>query len=237
LIRLNKPDKPPKVLRKKGIEKAHEHCNDYDDGKRNFKFQDSIYQHHTVKRVLKHIQNNKCCYCERPIRKYFRDVEHYRPKSTYYWLTYDWTNLLLACPICNRQHKRDQFPLANPDMKAVSHHDDIELEEPLLINPAEDNPEEFLMFRKEVIFSVNRNIRGTKTIEALGLDKNNVEDERREIYNELRNKFILAKANPEDYPDFADLIMNAKETIRNATKASAPFAAMARTAINAGFTI
>jgi len=122
-------------------------------------------------------------------------------------------------------------------MKAVSHHDDIELEEPLLINPAEDNPEEFLMFRKEVIFSVNRNIRGTKTIEALGLDKNNVEDERREIYNELRNKFILAKANPEDYPDFADLIMNAKETIRNATKASAPFAAMARTAINAGFTI
>ena len=214
--------------------KAQEHCKAYDEGEREFNFQESIYGHHTVKRVLNRIQNTKCCYCERPVFKYYRDVEHFRPKSNYYWIAYDWENLFLACPVCNRQYKRAQFPLENPDMRAESHHDDINREEPLLINPAEENPEEFLTFRKEIIFSVNGNRRGAKTIEVLGLDKD-AEEERRKRYNDLKDKFTLAKADPDEYPDLVDVIVNAKETIINAVKDSAPFAAMARIAIHTNF--
>jgi hypothetical protein len=41
------------------------------------------------------------------------DVEHFRPKILYYWLCYEWTNLLLSCQTCNEIHKKAQFPLEN----------------------------------------------------------------------------------------------------------------------------
>ena len=39
----------------------------------------------------------KCCYCEkREEQAKYRDVEHYRPKSTYWWLAWTWENLLFS---------------------------------------------------------------------------------------------------------------------------------------------
>jgi hypothetical protein len=63
-----------------------------------------------VKSDLAAMQYNKCCYCEkREEQAKYRDVEHYRPKSTYWWLAWTWENLLFACVDCNREHKRDRF--------------------------------------------------------------------------------------------------------------------------------
>jgi len=40
-----------------------------------------------VKKDLAAMQHNKCCYCEkREEQAKYRDVEHYRPKSLYWWL-------------------------------------------------------------------------------------------------------------------------------------------------------
>ncbi|MCZ8091098.1 hypothetical protein [Flavobacterium sp.] len=64
---------------------------------------------------------NKCAYCERIL---FLDVEHYRPKGEirglnnelvrntgYYWIGYEWSNLIPACITCNRQGgKISKFP-------------------------------------------------------------------------------------------------------------------------------
>jgi hypothetical protein len=39
------------------------------------------------------------------------DVEHYRPKSIYWWLAYTYDNYLFACQICNQTYKSDNFPI------------------------------------------------------------------------------------------------------------------------------
>jgi hypothetical protein len=57
--------------------------------------------------------NGKCAYCESPATVVaFGDVEHFRPKSKYWWLAYCYENYLPACTVCNQRFKRDEFPLA-----------------------------------------------------------------------------------------------------------------------------
>jgi uncharacterized protein (TIGR02646 family) len=54
----------------------------------------------------------KCAYCE-SIKEKSREgaVEHFRPKSTYWWLAYCYDNYLFACTICNSEWKGDHFPV------------------------------------------------------------------------------------------------------------------------------
>jgi len=55
----------------------------------------------------------KCAYCESPTDVVAHgDVEHFRPKSIYWWLAYCLDNHLFACQICNQTYKGDSFPLA-----------------------------------------------------------------------------------------------------------------------------
>jgi uncharacterized protein (TIGR02646 family) len=93
-------------------------------------------------------QHWKCCYCERKIPEKFNDVEHYRPKGSavrlpgcilthgYWWLAFSWSNLLFACPACNRSGKNDAFPLAAGSVSLQAESDGPGLEVPLLIDPA-----------------------------------------------------------------------------------------------------
>ncbi len=67
----------------------------------------------------------KCAYCESPTSVVaYGDVEHFRPKSKYWWLAYCYENYLPACTICNQRFKRDEFllgakgkPLPEPAVK------------------------------------------------------------------------------------------------------------------------
>lgn len=68
----------------------------------------------TARKNLTKLQHDKCCYCEGPIDSSYADVEHVRPMAKYWWLAYDWDNLLVACKYCNETAKRDQFAL-NPN--------------------------------------------------------------------------------------------------------------------------
>lgn len=71
-----------------------------------------------VRKQLGDSYNYKCAYCESDIRATGFHIEHYRPKGRvtgeehtgYYWLTCEWTNLLLACPTCNGK-KSTSFPI------------------------------------------------------------------------------------------------------------------------------
>ncbi|MCG9130915.1 hypothetical protein J5I95_04445 [Candidatus Poribacteria bacterium] len=61
----------------------------------------------------------KCAYCEAPTSPVaFGDVEHYRPKSSYWWLAYCYDNYLASCQLCNQRFKRDNFPIQNRKMQA-----------------------------------------------------------------------------------------------------------------------
>jgi hypothetical protein len=78
----------------------------------------------TSKSQLKRESANKCAYCEANTSVVAHgDVEHFRPKSEYWWLAYTYDNYLFACQICNQTYKSDNFPItaikfANPVIKA-----------------------------------------------------------------------------------------------------------------------
>lgn len=56
--------------------------------------------------------NNKCAYCETPTRVVaYGDVEHFRPKSVYWWLAYSYDNYLVSCTACNQEYKKDFFAI------------------------------------------------------------------------------------------------------------------------------
>ncbi|MBX3172585.1 MAG: hypothetical protein KF760_34600 [Candidatus Eremiobacteraeota bacterium] len=59
----------------------------------------------------------KCAYCEAPTTVVaYGDVEHFRPKSVYWWLAYTYENYLASCQLCNQKFKKDNFPILNQPM-------------------------------------------------------------------------------------------------------------------------
>jgi hypothetical protein len=84
------------------------------------------------KTQLKKESFGKCAYCEANTEVVAHgDVEHYRPKSVYWWLAYTYDNYLYACQICNQIYKSDNFPisgvqLAAPQIRATSSLNELE---------------------------------------------------------------------------------------------------------------
>ena len=65
-----------------------------------------------AKPQLKIESGGKCAYCESPTDTVAHgDVEHFRPKSVYWWLAYCYDNYCYACQICNQVFKGDSFPV------------------------------------------------------------------------------------------------------------------------------
>jgi uncharacterized protein (TIGR02646 family) len=140
-----------------------QYTGDYGSGRRRFNFRRTVYGGKSVKTALKQAQHDKCCFCEaRFDANYQGDVEHYRPKGAvrdngrkilpgYYWLAYSWSNLYYACADCNQYRKGDRFPLQNEAERALCHHDDINRETPLLLNPGGPaDPRDYIRFNLDV---------------------------------------------------------------------------------------
>ncbi|MBT8143554.1 MAG: hypothetical protein KJO55_02575, partial [Gammaproteobacteria bacterium] len=73
-------------------------------------FQSSVWKKAKPQLLLE--SHNKCAYCESPTAVVaFGDVEHFRPKSVYWWWAYCLDNFLASCAICNQKFKSDKFPL------------------------------------------------------------------------------------------------------------------------------
>ena len=139
-----------------------------------------------------------CAFCESRISKY-DDAEHFRPKHAitgvntdgYYWLAVEWSNLLIACKVCNNDYKQTHFPIAGThilppigvdlgedtsisDFFRRNHIRSVELqsEQALLLHPVLDNPDDYLFFEKKGTITVkNNNIRGRKSIDYYGLNR------------------------------------------------------------------
>jgi uncharacterized protein (TIGR02646 family) len=186
MIRFRRPDEPPEVLRSKGVAKRKAHAEklaDAPDDKLNF--DGEIYGDATVKSALMAAQHGKCAFCEqRAFEARYLDVEHFRPKGAvrqsrasarsargYWWLAYEWTNLLLACEQCNTDFKGELFPLADPGTRATTPEADLSREAPLLVDPSSEDPTEFVRFRRHVAYAVDDNARGVATCETVGLNR------------------------------------------------------------------
>jgi uncharacterized protein (TIGR02646 family) len=162
MIPIIRGKEPPdlKTLRRKQIaemtalKKAH---------KRN-PVSDEITGYQVLKPILHEAQHAKCCYCERWYTAEYNDVEHYRPKGSanrtpgsslthgYWWLAWTWSNLLFACPLCNRSSKNDQFPLEDGSTVLKTKQQAPGGEKPLLLDPASGiNPVEHIVYELRTI--------------------------------------------------------------------------------------
>jgi uncharacterized protein (TIGR02646 family) len=105
----------------------------------NAKFEFKAYKHKDLKKALEELFLGKCAYCEAIYGiTGSLEVEHYRPKSIYYWLAADWSNLLPSCKRCNNG-KLNKFPLKDPRKQARRKGDETR-EDPLLLNPSDPRP-------------------------------------------------------------------------------------------------
>jgi uncharacterized protein (TIGR02646 family) len=253
MIRITKPEQPPPILTKKGKAKRRgisapftRFAQDYASGNKRFKFDRDIYAHESVKEGLINAQLGKCAFCESQITHIsYGDVEHFRPKAGYrqnsedelatpgyYWLAYEWDNLFLACQLCNQRFKRNLFPLTNPATRATSHQADLHQEQPLFVDPAVDNPEEHISFRREIVYAINDNPRGAATIQGLGLDRPKLSEVRWDRYEALRLINVLANLDA-PIPESVE----ARAYLNIAVEGASEFASMARAAIAMGFSL
>jgi 5-methylcytosine-specific restriction endonuclease McrA len=103
---------PPSALQQGFAEKKENLL----ERKSEHQFDGRIYNT-AVKQELKKLYHNKCAYCECMMGDADFTVEHYRPKKgsySYYWLGYEWSNLLPVCTKCNNA-KGDKFPVRVPE--------------------------------------------------------------------------------------------------------------------------
>ncbi len=207
----------------------------YESGRKSFDFDPDIYGHETVKQALLEAQHGKCAFCESKLTHIaYGDVEHFRPKGGwrqeeeeplrrpgYYWLAYEWANLFLACTLCNQRFKRNLFPLGTPARRARSHSEEVSAEDPLLLDPAVDDPEAFISFREEVPYAVGGSARGEATIHLLGLGREALAERRRDrlAYVKALQKLIKLGA-----PEATE----ARKLLQRMQQDSAEYAAMVR---------
>ncbi len=90
-------------------------------------------------------QAKRCAICEKELNEIISfDVEHYVPKTKFWWLAYHTTNYYVACGTCNRIEKKDNFPFLNPT--PLINYEKRKLFfncYPLLINPLHENPYDY----------------------------------------------------------------------------------------------
>lgn len=200
-----------KVTKKPPIPKPLDKCttkiNKALQQKGRHKFSNTTYASKEVKRRLSEIYNNKCAFCESDTTAgAVLQVEHYRPKAKvseepthqgYYWLGYEWTNLLYACSACNRA-KWNSFPIEgtrvfNPPMnernlntaKCKASDTDLKAEKPLILNPEESDFKPML----HLVISPDGEIhkisnRGEATIEKCKLYRKNLTIARKKIIDQ-----------------------------------------------------
>lgn len=198
MIKINKTQPAPRYLIYEGRAREEDKClsetlkackcfeSEDDDPNQEceYKFKSSVYANKIWKKQLLRDQSNKCCFCESKIKHVDADdVEHFRPKGEskqsisdienkpgYYWLAYDWDNLLIACPRCNRREKSSLFPLLNPDERAYCSNKNIDAERPVYINPCKEEPQNFITFHEEYLVGIDDEGRGQRTLEELNLN-------------------------------------------------------------------
>lgn len=86
----------------------------------------------------------KCAFCESRTVRFHCDVEHFRPKSSYWWLALCWDNYTFSCQLCNQVYKNDRFdikgiPMPEPPVDATTTDADLAvLAGSLAPDPADD---------------------------------------------------------------------------------------------------
>ena len=191
MIKITKTNQIPQILtsdkKLKALNEIEEKIQKDPKSVSSTDFKSIIYNGDGVKTQLLQDQYDKCAYCEASLVGDYACVEHYRPKSGwkekegdilhvpgYYWLAYDWENMLCSCDKCNSQaRKGNLFPLRNPETRDIEHHHTAQ-EVPLIINPTLEDPGLFLRFNQHMavpsIIEGKESDKGRNTIDIFDLN-------------------------------------------------------------------
>jgi uncharacterized protein (TIGR02646 family) len=162
--------------------------------------------------ILRGIYKYKCGYCETPesagasLR-----VDHFRPKGRvielsnhggYYWLGYEWSNLILVCEKCNRQ-KWDHFPIGDETARVLQPtigsdglpiSDGCRADKSLLINegafllnPEIDDPDVHLLFLPDGNVKA-KTVRGATSIDVYDLRRSPLLEDRKNMTDDILEK-------------------------------------------------
>lgn len=96
-----------------------------------------------VRGVLRAMCGRGCAYCGDLVGRTGEDVEHYRPKSLYWYAAYSLPNYLSSCRRCNSSRKGNAFPLDAGAARALSEAE-LRAEKRLLLDPVADDVERAL---------------------------------------------------------------------------------------------
>ncbi|PFD04460.1 hypothetical protein [Bacillus cereus] len=163
-----------------------------------------------LKGKLKELSYQKCWYCESIQNRSDTDVDHFRPKNSvtgvdehegYWWLSFDWRNYRHSCNFCNRPRdghgKRDLFPLLNEYNRAKTPNDNINTEQPVLLDPTNTQDPPLLWFMEDgSVTAANEsgieNYRALESIKIYNLKQQGLTERR-------NDKILLAKDYIKDY--------------------------------------
>jgi len=252
MVKINRPAEiPVKLVGDGSLETANNialyraDVASFQQGTKKFSFDSNIYGHDSVKVSLKTAQHDKCCFCESQVTHIaYGDVEHFRPKAAYvqnandalqrpgyFWLAYEWSNLLFCCQICNQRFKKNLFPLLDPTTRVSSPDGNVKDEDALFVDPTaeEENPEDFIGFRGDTPFARDGNRRGEATIEALGLKRETLRGRRAALLEKLKLIYDIA-----NYPN-SPFGVRANQLLQNAVNPREEYSAAVKCALQNGF--
>ena len=142
---------PPQVLRDNAEAWTEEYLQLRESG-RGHEFR--RHRHPDVKAAVIAETAEKCAFCESKMRHVaFGDVEHVLPKSERPDLVVEWTNLTLACSVCNNS-KGDYYS-----------------EEAPIIHPYNEDPQSHLVFVGPMVTHARRSALGERTHRRLNLNR------------------------------------------------------------------
>lgn len=164
----------------------------------------SNYNQDDVKAALAAETQGKCMYCESKIAHVtFAHIEHYRPKAKTRFpeLTFEWTNLGLACPRCNH-NKLDKFDDTAP-----------------FVNPYADDPATHFRAEGPFVRPVPGDVRAELTELEIGLNRPELIERRQERLKALWNLIRCYNREPNNTLK-AWLLAQIKSEIGSATEYS-----------------
>ena len=147
------------------------------------------YSSPEIKAALLQTFMSKCAYCESKIRQIdYGQIDHFRPFLLFPDLTYEWSNLFLACGVCNgAQFKGARFP--------------EEAEGGPLVNPCEEDPAAHLDFVFDTTTKLasiyGKTDRGKTTVSVFGLNRHELREYRSKFVQRLRALSRLATQDEE----------------------------------------
>jgi uncharacterized protein (TIGR02646 family) len=202
----------------------------------SFAFDASMYAADEIRGQLFELFRGKCAYCESPLSGEFV-VDHLRPMSGalaldgsvspdhYWWLAYTWENLYACCADC-ASFKGARFPVRAARAMPGTTGDELLAEEPLLLDPRRDQPEQHLVYAEDgTVVSVTP--QGQASIEVLGLNRTSLVTARTAALEEVRGEWKELSArlsSPTAVPD--------PDQVERLFSTELPYAALRRQFVN-----